>query len=138
MDETGQPKILDFGVARVTDSDTQATRQTDLGQLLGTLAYMSPEQILADPLAVDIRSDVYALGVILYELLAGKLASFCPGGFRAVSSQTAWSTAKPVNSNACERSGTKLESTCLLLSRGCDRSVSFARKAKAYVRMEAE
>ena len=73
VDETGQPKILDFGVARVTDSDTQATRQTDLGQLLGTLAYMSPEQVLADPLAVDIRSDVYALGVILYELLAGKL-----------------------------------------------------------------
>jgi hypothetical protein len=48
VDETGQPKILDFGVARVTDSDSQATRQTDLGQLVGTLAYMSPEQILAD------------------------------------------------------------------------------------------
>jgi len=73
VDETGQPKILDFGVARVTDSDAQATRQTDLGQLIGTLAYMSPEQVLADPLALDIRSDVYALGVILYELLAGKL-----------------------------------------------------------------
>jgi tetratricopeptide (TPR) repeat protein len=73
VDEHGQPKILDFGVARVTDSDAQATRQTDMGQLLGTLAYMSPEQVTADPLAVDTRSDVYALGVILYELLAGKL-----------------------------------------------------------------
>lgn len=73
VDENGQPKILDFGLARVTDSDAQATRQTDMGQLLGTLAYMSPEQVLADPLAVDTRSDVYALGVILYELLAGKL-----------------------------------------------------------------
>ena len=40
--ESGQPKILDFGVARVTDSDAKATRQTDLGQLIGTLAYMSP------------------------------------------------------------------------------------------------
>ena len=49
VDETGQPKILDFGLARVTDSDAQATRQTDMGQLLGTLAYMSPEQVLADP-----------------------------------------------------------------------------------------
>ena len=72
VDEFGQPKILDFGVARVTDSDTQATRQTDMGQLIGTLAYMSPEQVLADPQALDTRSDVYALGVVLYELLAGK------------------------------------------------------------------
>ncbi|HTC36486.1 MAG TPA: serine/threonine-protein kinase [Bryobacteraceae bacterium] len=73
VDENGHVKILDFGVARVTDSDTQATRQTDVGLLIGTLAYMSPEQALADPLELDIRSDVYALGVILYELLAGKL-----------------------------------------------------------------
>jgi tetratricopeptide (TPR) repeat protein/predicted Ser/Thr protein kinase len=73
VDQNGQPKVLDFGVARVTDSDAQVTRQTDMGQLIGTLAYMSPEQVLADPLALDIRSDVYALGVILYELLASKL-----------------------------------------------------------------
>jgi tetratricopeptide (TPR) repeat protein/predicted Ser/Thr protein kinase len=71
--ERGQPKILDFGVARATDSDAQATRQTDVGQLIGTLAYMSPEQVLADPLELDIRSDVYALGVILYETLSGQL-----------------------------------------------------------------
>jgi non-specific serine/threonine protein kinase/serine/threonine-protein kinase len=73
VDETGQPKILDFGVARVTDSDTQATMATDVGQLVGTLNYMSPEQVLADPLDIDTRSDVYALGVILYELLSGRL-----------------------------------------------------------------
>lgn len=73
VDETGQPKVLDFGVARVTDSDAQLTRQTDLGQLVGTLAYMSPEQVLGDPGAVDSRSDVYALGVMLYELLADRL-----------------------------------------------------------------
>jgi tetratricopeptide (TPR) repeat protein len=73
VDETGQPKILDFGVARVTESDMQHTRQTSLGQLVGTLAYMSPEQVLGDPFALDIRSDVYALGLTLYELLAGKL-----------------------------------------------------------------
>src|SRR5215510_9560336 len=45
VDEAGQPKILDFGVARVTDSDTQATSRTDIGHLVGTLAYMSPEQV---------------------------------------------------------------------------------------------
>jgi tetratricopeptide (TPR) repeat protein/predicted Ser/Thr protein kinase len=71
--ERGQPKVLDFGVARVTDSDAQATRQTDVGQLIGTLAYMSPEQVLADPLEIDTRSDVYALGVIMYEALSGHL-----------------------------------------------------------------
>lgn len=74
IDTTGQPKVLDFGVARITDGDTQATRQTDAGQIVGTLAYMSPEQVLADPLEVDTRSDVYSLGVILYELLAALAA----------------------------------------------------------------
>jgi len=73
VDGSGQPKILDFGVARFTDSDALATRQTDLGQLIGTLAYMSPEQALGNPLEIDIRSDVYTLGVILYEMLAGRL-----------------------------------------------------------------
>jgi len=73
VDEAGQPKILDFGLARLTDSDAQVTRQTDVGQILGTLAYMSPEQVLGDPEELDTRSDVYALGVILYEMLAGKL-----------------------------------------------------------------
>jgi tetratricopeptide (TPR) repeat protein len=70
----GSPKVLDFGVARLTDSDVQTvTMRTDIGQLLGTLPYMSPEQAAADPDAIDSRSDVYALGVILYELLSGRM-----------------------------------------------------------------
>jgi tetratricopeptide (TPR) repeat protein/predicted Ser/Thr protein kinase len=77
VDETGQPKILDFGVARVIEADSQEdaqlTMQTGSGQIVGTLAYMSPEQVLGDPLDVDTRSDVYSLGVILYELLSGRL-----------------------------------------------------------------
>src|SRR4029453_8476116 len=56
-DETGQPKISDFGVARVID-DAQVTLQTGVGQLIGTLAYMSPEQVLADPSELDTRTDV--------------------------------------------------------------------------------
>ena len=73
VDEGGQPKILDFGVARITDQDANATRHTSYGDLVGTLAYMSPEQVLADPIQLDARSDVYSLGVVLYELLAGRL-----------------------------------------------------------------
>ena len=78
VDETGQPKILDFGVARATDSDAHLIHQTDLGQLVGTLAYMSPEQVLADPMDLDTRTDVYALGVMLYELLAAQTLSHQP------------------------------------------------------------
>jgi hypothetical protein len=73
VDRSGQPKILDFGVARVTESDLNPTLETSFGQIVGTLAYMSPEQVRADPQEVDTRSDVYSLGVILYELLSGRL-----------------------------------------------------------------
>ncbi|MEM1331478.1 MAG: serine/threonine-protein kinase [Planctomycetota bacterium] len=72
-DSIGQPKILDFGVARVVDKDTQATLQTHAGQLVGTLSYMSPEQFEGDPSRVDTRCDVFSLGVMLYQALAGRL-----------------------------------------------------------------
>ncbi len=69
----GQVKIIDFGVARATDSDIAVTTiRTEVGHLIGTLQYMSPEQCDADPAAIDVRSDVYSLGVILYELVCGK------------------------------------------------------------------
>ncbi len=74
VDQAGQPKVLDFGVARVTEGDSGLTTvHTGVGQLIGTLSYMSPEQVSGDHGDVDIRSDVYALGVIAYELLTGKL-----------------------------------------------------------------
>src|SRR5205085_6873461 len=73
IDEEGQPKILDFGVARATDADLLTTAGTEIGQVIGTLAYMSPEQVEGDPTGLDRRSDVYALGVTLFQLLAGRL-----------------------------------------------------------------
>ncbi len=71
VDREGSPKIIDFGIARATEVG-DATRQTAEGNLLGTLDYMSPEQLGPATVAVDTRSDVYALGVLLYELLCGR------------------------------------------------------------------
>ena len=71
--EGPRPRILDFGIARLTGADAKdVTQATVHGQLLGTLAYMSPEQLEGDPENVDVRSDVYALGVVGYELLCGE------------------------------------------------------------------
>lgn len=74
VDAGGQPKVFDFGIARATEADLRTTTlHTSTGQLLGTVHYMSPEQASGDPTAIDTRSDVYSLGVILYELLTGRL-----------------------------------------------------------------
>ena len=73
VNDSGQPKIIDFGIAKTTDSDVMATvLGSDVGKLIGTYQYMSPEQFDADPHGIDIRSDVYALGVVLHELLTGR------------------------------------------------------------------
>ena len=66
------PKVIDFGVAKaVSQKLTEKTMFTGLGQIVGTLEYMSPEQAQPNQLDIDTRSDVYSLGVVLYELLAG-------------------------------------------------------------------
>ncbi|MGQ0720128.1 MAG: tetratricopeptide repeat protein [Candidatus Eiseniibacteriota bacterium] len=62
-------KILDFGLARITEEDVAATQITEVGAIKGTLAYMAPEQARGEVAAIDVRTDVYALGVLLYELL---------------------------------------------------------------------
>ena len=74
VDSDGQPKVLDFGVSRAVDPDRlQPSHRTQTGALVGTLAYMSPEQVEGDPAQIDTRTDVYALGVVLFELLSGEL-----------------------------------------------------------------
>ena len=66
------PKVIDFGIAKATQGElTDKTINTQLQQFIGTPAYMSPEQAELSGLDIDTRSDIYSLGVLLYELLAG-------------------------------------------------------------------
>jgi len=74
QDEKPMPKIIDFGLAKATAQPlTERTVFTELGQLVGTPEYMSPEQVELTGLDLDTRTDVYSLGVLLYELLVGAL-----------------------------------------------------------------
>lgn len=71
--EEGDVKVLDFGLARITHPDVApVTVMSEVGKIRGTLAYMSPEQARGDTWEIDSRTDVYALGVVLFELLSGQ------------------------------------------------------------------
>ena len=71
-DQHPVPKVIDFGVAKATTQTlTEMTLFTQLGQIVGTPQYMSPEQAQRNQLDIDTRSDIYSLGVVLYELLTG-------------------------------------------------------------------
>ncbi len=75
VDTEGEPHVLDFGLAKVVGPDAMtesAMDATAAGEFMGTFAYASPEQVSGDPDLVDTRTDVYALGVILYDLLLGR------------------------------------------------------------------
>ena len=71
-DDKPVPKVIDFGVAKAIEQRlTERTLFTQYGALVGTFEYMSPEQAEMNAFGVDTRSDIYSLGVLLYELLTG-------------------------------------------------------------------
>jgi serine/threonine protein kinase len=88
VDDEGQPHILDFGLAKLTDDSEQispeATMTSIPGKVIGTLAFMSPEQASAQPDSVDVRTDVYSIGVILYKILTGNFPYDVTGSMLAI------------------------------------------------------
>lgn len=73
QDNVSVPKVIDFGIAKAADSRSSGrTQMTETDQFIGTPAYMSPEQVDMCGMDIDTRSDIYSLGVVLYELLAGR------------------------------------------------------------------
>jgi hypothetical protein len=94
VDGNGEPKILDFGLAKPAVGAEDDEPMTLTGEFLGTLAYAAPEQVRADPSLVDTRTDVYALGILLYELLTGhfpyRLVGTLPAVFDIIASAAPW------------------------------------------------
>lgn len=83
VDAAGEPRILDFGLAKLAD-DAAASDMTVAGQFIGSMPWCSPEQAEGRPDKIDMRSDVYSLGVVLYQMLTGKFPSDITGAARDV------------------------------------------------------
>jgi len=126
VDGTGQPKILDFGVARAVEAGPE-TLAAEAGRLIGTIGSMSPEQLAGDPARVDTRSDVYALGMLAYEVLAGRPPHDLSGCSLPEAVRTLVETEPPPPSRADPRLRGDLETILLkALAKDPDRRYSSA------------
>jgi tetratricopeptide (TPR) repeat protein len=84
VDADGHPHILDFGLAKVATTDSELAAMTQTGQFVGSLPWASPEQAEGAPGKIDVRTDVYSLGVILYQMLTGRFPYEVIGNMRDV------------------------------------------------------
>lgn len=102
VDEAGHPRVLDFGLAKMSEGQADAGRaSTQVGQFVGSLPWASPEQVRGLHDEVDIRSDVYSLGVILYQLLTDRLPFSTIGDIEHVLATIR--TAEPIRPRALSR-----------------------------------
>ncbi|MCA9291429.1 MAG: serine/threonine protein kinase [Phycisphaerales bacterium] len=97
VDADGEPHVLDFGLAKLVGPEALLAEPTSsvAGEFVGTFAYAAPEQVAADPSRIDTRTDVYALGVLLYEMLCGVRPYELRGSLRAVVDTITTATPRP-------------------------------------------
>jgi len=100
IDSAGEPRVLDFGLAKTT-ADGDVVHATQTGQFIGSLPWASPEQSLGQHADVDVRSDVYSLGVVLYQLLTGQFPYSTVGNLGEVLNRIR--TAEPIRPRTIER-----------------------------------
>jgi eukaryotic-like serine/threonine-protein kinase len=123
-DEVPVPKVIDFGVAKATVQKlTEKTMFTGFGQLIGTLEYMSPEQAQFNQLDIDTRSDIYSLGVLLYELFTGT-TPFDQAHLRTVAFDE---TLRIIREVEPPKPSTKISSSNMLATVAANRSAEPAR-----------
>ncbi len=118
VDREGEPKILDFGLARPL-LQTEEQQLTIMHEVMGTLQYMAPEQARGDTSEVDTRTDVYALGVILYKLLTGQFPYVVEGTWLEVARHIVETPPAPPSQRWSSASGVKHRTARRFRSRTC-------------------
>jgi predicted negative regulator of RcsB-dependent stress response len=127
FDDHAVPKVIDFGVAKATSQKlTDRTMFTEFGQVVGTVEYMSPEQAKFNQLDIDTRSDIYSLGVLLYELLTGST----PFGRKRLTDAAFDEALRIIREEEPQKPSTRLSTTDQLPSIAANRQSEPARLSK--------